>query len=226
MNYGIIVAAGKSERIGQDVDKAFLYLGSKPLVLYSIEAFEKCPDIDSVVLVTRKERVEVARNLMQIFAYSKVKKVVIGGATRQASVMNGLSAIEGDDVKIVCVHDGARPCVTSSIISETIKSAKKYGSGVAAIKIADTIKRVDKGLIVSATVDRTKLWATQTPQAFKYELLRKAMDVVVKKKTVVTDEAAALELAGIEVRLVPSSPANIKVTTIEDFQLVGKILRN
>jgi 2-C-methyl-D-erythritol 4-phosphate cytidylyltransferase len=96
---------------------------------------------------------------------------------------------------------------------------------VAAVKVTDTIKRVDKGMVVSGTVDRTKLWATQTPQAFKYELLKKAMETVIKKKVIVTDEASALELAGIEVRLVPSTPANIKVTTIEDFQLVGKLLR-
>jgi 2-C-methyl-D-erythritol 4-phosphate cytidylyltransferase len=224
MNFGVIVAGGKSERMGPEVDKAFLSLGMQPVLAYSLLAFEKCHDIDGVVLVVRKDRVDAARGMCQVFGCSKVKRIVPGGTSRQHSVSNGLEAL-GPDVTIVAVHDGARPCVTSDLISETIKSAKKHGSGVAAAKITDTVKQVDKGTTVSKTVDRTKLWTVQTPQTFELSRLLKAFDVVKKKKAIVTDEASAMELSGAEVRLVPSTLSNIKITTPDDLNLAAALLR-
>lgn len=224
MIFGIIVAAGKSERMGADVDKAFLSLGTRPVLAYSLVAFEQCPMIDGVILVVRKDRVESARGMAQMFGFSKVRAVIAGGATRQASVMNGLAEL-GDDVKIVAVHDGARPCVTAAVIEETIKSAKKHGSGVAAVKVSDTIKEVDRGTLVSRTVDRTKLWAVQTPQTFKVDWLKKAYAQASKKKAVVTDEASAVEALGEEVHLVPTSGLNIKITSPADLALAAMILK-
>jgi 2-C-methyl-D-erythritol 4-phosphate cytidylyltransferase len=224
MIFGIIVAAGKSERMGPDVDKAFLSLGTRPVLAYSLLAFEQCPLIDGVILVVRKDRMDSARGLAQIFGCDKVRKIVAGGASRQASVMTGLAAL-GDDVRVVAVHDGARPCVTSDLISETIKSAKRHGSGVAAVKITDTIKEVDRGMVVSRTVDRSKLWAVQTPQTFKVELLTRAYEHVGKKKLAITDEASAVETLGEEVHLVPAPLSNIKITTPEDLALAGMILK-
>lgn len=224
MIYGIIVAAGKSERMGADVDKAFLSLGTRPVVAYSLLAFEQCPVIDGVVLVVRKDRVDSARAMAQMFGCSKVRAVVPGGASRQASVMNGMAEL-GDDVKIVAVHDGARPCVTPALIEETVKFAKRSGSGVAAIKVTDTIKEVDRGTLVSRTVDRTKLWAVQTPQTFRTECLRRAYQNIGKKKLAVTDEASAVEAIGEEVHLVPSSALNIKITCPLDLSLAAMILK-
>lgn len=224
MNFGIIVAGGKSERMGPDVDKAFLSLGSKPVIAYSLTAFEKCPEIDGVILVVRKDRIESARAMAQLFGYSKVKRIVAGGNTRQSSVQNGLREL-GDDVKVVAVHDGARPCVTTEIIGETVRTAKKYGSGVAAVKITDTVKQVEAGLLVSKTVDRSKLWAVQTPQAFKRELLEKAFKVVSKKRMTVTDEASAVELVCDDVRLVPAALSNIKITTPNDLTLAAALMK-
>jgi 2-C-methyl-D-erythritol 4-phosphate cytidylyltransferase len=224
MNYGIVVAAGKSERMGPDVDKAFLSLGTRPVLAYSLLAFEQCPLIDGVILVVRKDRLEAAAGLAQVFGCSKVQKVVPGGATRQASVANGMAEL-GDEVTIVAVHDGARPCVTPELIAETVRSAKRAGSGVAATKIVDTIKEVERGSLVSRTVDRTKLWAVQTPQTFRRELLAEACQYVAKKKATVTDEASAVELIGREVHLVPGSWSNIKITTPEDLALAALLLR-
>ncbi len=224
MNYGVIVAGGKSERVGANVDKVFLNLGTQPVLAYSVLAFEKCPDIDGVILVVRKDRIEAARGMSQMFGCYKVKRIVAGGATRQASVLNGLNQLN-EDVKIVAVHDGARPCVTSAIISETVKSAKRYGSGVAAVKITDTVKHVDKGTIISKTVDRTKLWAVQTPQAFRVDLLLAAFKEVKKKKLDVTDEASAVELVCDDVRLVPAALSNIKITTADDLNLAAALLK-
>jgi 2-C-methyl-D-erythritol 4-phosphate cytidylyltransferase len=224
MIFGIIVAAGKSERMGSDVDKAFLSLGTRPVLAYSLLAFEQCPMIDGVVLVVRKDRMDSARGLAQIFGCDKVRKIVAGGLSRQLSVMNGLAEL-GDDVRTVVVHDGARPCVTSDLICETIKSAKRHGSGVAAVKITDTIKEVDRGMVVARTVDRKKLWAVQTPQSFKVELLTRAYGNVEKKKLAITDEASAVEALGEPVHLVPAPLANIKITTPEDLALAAMILK-
>ncbi|NQT91541.1 MAG: 2-C-methyl-D-erythritol 4-phosphate cytidylyltransferase [Lentisphaerae bacterium] len=223
MNYGVIVAAGRSERMGGKVDKAFLSLGMKPVLAHSLTAFEKCSDIAGVILVVRKDRVGAARNMAQMFGCTKVKRVVAGGVMRQVSVENGL-AVLGEDVGIVVVHDGARPCVTPELISETIKTAKRYGSGVAAVRITDTVKQVDKGYTVKKTLDRTKLWAVQTPQTFKREILEKSFAIVKKKGAKITDEASALELAGQKVHLVPATVSNIKVTAPEDLSLAAALL--
>jgi 2-C-methyl-D-erythritol 4-phosphate cytidylyltransferase len=139
-------------------------------------------------------------------------------------VLSGLAQLS-DDVRIVSVHDGARPCVTPELISETIASAKKYGSGVAASKITDTVKYVERGFKVAKTVDRTKLWAVQTPQTFKLDVLMKAFAVVQKKNASVTDEASAVELCGEEVRLVPSALPNVKITTPDDLTVAAALLR-
>lgn len=223
MNYGVVVAAGKSERMGPNVDKAFLSLGTKPVLAYSLLAFEKCHDIDGIVLVCRKDRMDSARAMASLFGVSKLKRVVAGGSMRQVSVSNGLEAC-GDDVDVVAVHDGARPCVTPELISETIKSAKRYGSGVAAVKVTDTVKHVDTGLTIARTVDRTKLWAVQTPQTFKLDLLKKAFDRVKKKKTTITDEASAVELVE-KVHLVVAPVSNIKITTADDLALAAALLK-
>jgi len=191
---------------------------------YSLMAFEHCPMIDGVILVVRKDRLESARGLVQVFGCSKVRKIVAGGVTRQASVRNGLKEL-GDDVDIVAIHDGARPCVTPRIIEETIRSAKRHRSGVAAVKITDTIKEAERTMVVTCTVDRTKLWAVQTPQTFSVDLLNKAYSFVEKKKLSVTDEASAVEALGEKVHLVPSSLSNIKITTPEDLALAATILK-
>jgi 2-C-methyl-D-erythritol 4-phosphate cytidylyltransferase len=223
MNYGVIVAAGKSERMGAKVDKAFVSLGPKPVLAYSLIVFERCLDIDGVCVVVRKDRVEAARAMANMYGCQKVKRVVAGGAMRQDSVQNGLDALP-DEVSIVAVHDGARPCVTEELISATIKSAKKYGSGVAAVPIADTVKEVEKGVTVSRTLDRSKLWAVQTPQTFRLDLLKQAFDAVRKKQLVVTDESSAVELISDDVRLVPAAVTNIKIATPDDLALVTALV--
>lgn len=224
MIFGVIVAAGKSERMGADVDKAFLSLGTRPVLAYSLMAFEQCPMIDGVVLVVRKDRVESARGLVQVFGCAKVRKIVAGGATRQMSVRNGLMEL-GDDVDIVAIHDGARPCVTPRVIEETILSARRHGTGVAAVKVTDTIKEAERTMVVSRTMDRTKLWAVQTPQTFGLELIRRAFSHIEKRKLSVTDEASAVEELGERVHLVPSTWSNIKITTPEDLTLAALILK-
>lgn len=223
INYGIVVAGGRSERMGAKVDKAFLSLGPKPVLAYSLMAYEECPDIDGVILVTRKERVGAGRNVAEMFGCAKVKHVVAGGAMRQISVQNGLDMLP-EGVKIVSVHDGARPCVTPELISATIRAAKQHGSGVAAVRISDTVKHVERGMTVTRTVDRSKLWAVQTPQTFKLSLLRRAFELVEEQKATVTDESSAVELTSQKVHLVQAPVTNIKITTPDDLAMATTLL--
>ena len=224
MNTVILVAAGKSERMGANTDKAFLSLGPRPVLAWSLLAFEQCSEIDQIVLVVRKEQVLAAKSVAQMFGISKLRDVVAGGARRQDSVQNGMKAMD-PDTRIVIVHDGARPCVTSELIVETIKGAKRNGCGIAASRVWDTIKYVERGSTVDHTVDRAKLWAVQTPQAFKVDLLNRAYKAVEAKKATVTDEAMAVELLGEPVRLVEWPRTNIKITTAEDLPLAAAVLK-
>ena len=224
MNSAIIVAAGKSERMGAGTDKAFLSLGPRPVLAWSLLAFEKCPDIDQIVLVVRKDQVGAARGVAQMFGISKLRSVIAGGARRQDSVWNGMEALD-PETRFVAVHDAARPCITSELISETLRSAKRTGSGVAASRVVDTIKFVERNATVDHTLDRDKLWAVQTPQTFKIDLLRKAYAELIKRGVVVTDEAAAVELINQPVKLVEWPKSNIKITTVEDIPLAAAVLR-
>ncbi len=199
-------------------------LGPKPVVAWSLLAFEQCSDIDQIVLVARKDQVMAARSVIQMFGISKALKVVAGGGRRQDSVLNGMAELD-PDTRIVVVHDGARPCVTPQLISETIKCAKRNGCGVAAARIWDTIKYVERGSTVTRTLDRSKLWAVQTPQAFNLELLRRAYREVASQNATVTDEAGAVELLGEVVRLVEWPLPNIKITTAEDLPLAAAAMK-
>ena len=219
----IIVAAGKSERMGAGTDKAFLNLGPKPVVAWSLLAFEHCADIDQIVLVVRKEQVVAAKAVARMFGISKVVAVVPGGSRRQDSVVNGLNALDVD-TRLVVVHDGARPCVTPETISETVKLARRSGAAVAGSRIWDSVKLVEKGTSVTRTEDRSKLWAVQTPQAFDVRLLKRAYAAVAERKLEVTDDASAVEQLGETVKIYETEKPNFKITTVEDLQMAAAVV--
>ena len=217
MTTAIIVAAGKSERMGAGTDKAFLSLVNKPVVAWSLLAFERCPDIDRIVLVVRKDQQVAAKAVCQMFGISKLQSIVAGGAKRQESVQAGFKACD-IDTRFVVIHDGARPCVTSDLISEVVKSVKRTPAVTVGRRITDTVKRVEK-----ATEDRDKLWAVQTPQAFQMKTLRAAFKALGERE--VTDECQAVELSGESVKILESRQPNFKITTVEDLQIAGAILK-
>ena len=219
----IIVAAGKSERMGTGADKAFLNLGPRPVVAWSLLAFERCPDVDQIVLVVRKEQLVAAKAVARMFGISKLLAVVPGGSKRQDSVMNGLKALD-IDARVVVIHDGSRPCVTSETISETVKLARRSGAAVVGRHIWDTVKVVEKGTQVTRTEDRSKLWAVQTPQAFDVKLLKRAYANVIEQKVEVTDDASAVELLGEPVKIYECNKPNLKITTVEDLRLAAAIV--
>ena len=219
----IIVAAGKSERMGAGTDKAFLNLGPKPVLAWSLLAFERCTDVDQVVVVVRKDQIVATKALARMFGISKVRAVVAGGAKRQDSVANGLKEMDSD-TRVVVVHDGARPCVKPETIAETVKVAKRVGAAVVGCHIWDTVKLVEKGTTVTRTEDRSKLWAVQTPQAFSASLIRRAYAEVAKRKVDVTDDAAAVELLGEPVKIVETDAPNLKITTVEDLRIAAAVV--
>ena len=222
MTTAIIVAAGKSERMGAGTDKAFLSLGNKPVVAWSLIAFERCPEVDRIVLVVRKDQLVASKAVVRMFGISKIQAIVPGGAKRQESVQAGLDACD-IDTRTVIVHDGARPCVTSDVISEVAKAAKRFPAVTVGRRMTDTVKRVEKGSVVAATEDREKLWTVQTPQAFQVKTIRAAYKALGKRD--VTDDCQAVELAGEQVKIIENLRPNFKITTVEDLQIARALLK-
>jgi len=223
MNAGIVAAAGRDSPMGPNVDRAFLSLGTRPVLAYSIVALEKCPDIDMVIIVVRRDRIDAAQAVAQMFGCAKVKRVVAGGAQRSGSVQAGLDALSSE-VRFVSVLDASRPCVTPDLISETLRQAKRYGSGVAAMRTEDSMKEVQKGLTVSRTVGRSHLWHSMTPQSYRVELLREGLKAARKKRLMLEDDAQAVELVD-SVHLVPTTVPNIRIASADDLTLAAAVLR-
>ena len=220
----IVVAAGKSDRMGPGTDKAFLNLGPKPVIAWSLLAFEGCSDVDQIVLVVRKDQQTAAKALVRMFGISKVRGIVPGGKERQDSVMAGLKAIDSD-TRLVVIHDGARPCVRPDTIAEVVKLAGRSGAAVVGRRIWDAVKYVEKGSQIDHTEDRSKLWAVQTPQAFAVQTIRKAYEKVVAEKKSVPDDSAAVELLGEPVKIFECNAMNLKITTVEDLQVAAGVLK-
>lgn len=221
---GIILAAGRSTRMGGTGNKQFLELLGKPLLTYSLAAFEACAVVDHVVLVRRPDYARQAEAIVQANGFQKIRAYVDGGLERQNSVWNGLSFCPRG-TEIVAVHDGARPLVTPELIQSTVASARERGTGIAASKVVDTLKEARDDASVVRTVDRTRLWAVQTPQTVRYELLRQAYHEVLNQHIVVTDEAAAVELIKQPVHLVRTPFYNLKITTPDDLAVAEALLR-
>ena len=224
MTTAIILAAGKSERMGKDVDKAFLSLVDKPVVAWSLLAFERCSSIDRIVMVVRKEQQLAAKAVCKMFGISKLDKIVPGGQRRQDSVAAGLAACDLD-TRTVVVHDGARPLVTSELVAEVVDAVKRYPAIAVGRPVSDTVKvcAKGKGAIVAETLSRERLWAVQTPQAFQMREFRAAFRAVGKNE--LTDDCQAVELNGGTVRILQSFKPNVKITTVEDLQLAAALLK-
>lgn len=224
MNAGIILAAGRGERMGAGTEKAFLELDGLPLIAYSLKAFDACGSIDAIVVVAPELRIDEVRSLCAALGIAKTAEVVAGGSTRQRSVMAGLAAIP-DGTGIVAIHDAARVLVTPALIDATVASAREHGSGIAAGKVVDTLKVADGDMKAVSTVDRTRLWAVATPQAFPADEIRNAYADAARRGHDVTDDAGAFEACGRTTRLVEWREPNFKITFPEDLGRASAILR-
>ena len=218
----IVVAAGRSSRMG-GVDKQLLRLGGIPVILHSLRAFESFSSTSSIVLVMSEDNFAAGINVVEESGLSKIVDVVVGGERRQDSVKIGLDVLASHVNEIpefVAVHDGARPFVDHELIERGMSTARAIGAGIAAVPVKDTIK-VAPHKIITDTLDRSELWAIQTPQIFRYDVLNTAHDVV---RDDVTDDASMVESSGGIVATFSGSDENIKITTPEDLHLASLIL--
>jgi 2-C-methyl-D-erythritol 4-phosphate cytidylyltransferase len=217
--WAVLVAAGRGERLGDERPKAFANLGGRPLLAESLERLEGSDWIESLVVVAPEEWEEPSILLAEELGAGKLHAVVTGGATRAGSVRAGLAEVQEDAV-VVVVHDAARPLLPEAVLERVVTGLDEGWDGaVAALELADTVKRAD-GAAVAETVDRTGLYAVQTPQAFRADVLRRA----VAGGGEATDCAGLVEAAGGRVRLVEGDRRLLKVTTAADLELVEQLL--
>lgn len=215
----IVLAAGQGKRMGTSVQKQYLEVAGKPVLYYSLHAFEESAIIDEVVLVVGQGQEAYCREeFVDKYQFKKVVAIVEGGKERYHSVWNGLQAIEKG---YVFIHDGARPFVTEEILSRAYEEVKKWKACVVGMPVKDTIKVTDDDACVKETPDRRFLWMIQTPQVFSCELVKAAYGMLMQKEEIqVTDDAMVVEsMLGIKVKLVLGSYENIKITTPEDLKI-------
>lgn len=213
---GVVIAAGGlGTRLGGRLPKQFRSLGSVPILTATVSHFVRHPRVRAVVVAAPPGHLERARRVLARLPGRVRPTVVPGGPTRQASVAAALAALPAD-VSLVVVHDAVRPFITRSLVDRVVAAARTTGAAVCAWPVAETIKRVRGGL-VEATLDRSELWAVQTPQVFRAALLREAHDKARRDGVTGTDDAMLVERLGQPVRVVPGSPDNIKITTAADL---------
>lgn len=222
----IVLSAGKGSRMNSNTHKQYLLLNGRPVITYALEAFEKSP-VEEVVLVTGPGEEEYCRKeIVEAYGFRKVGKIVAGGKERYHSVFRGLQAVS--DSEYVLIHDGARPFVTEEMISRTMETVKKTEACVVGMHVKDTIKITDEKDVVKETPDRKHVWMVQTPQAFSYSLIYHAYEKLLRQEdAAITDDAMVVEkICHVPVTLIEGSYRNIKITTPEDMLIAEAFLKD
>lgn len=218
----IVPAAGTGSRYSKTKNKLLENLNGTPVIVKTLQELSKIESINEIIVCTSVDLLGEIKNLVDCYELSKVKKVILGGSTRQESVFNGLKQTSAD---YVLIHDGARPIISVDIIENSIKMAIKKGASIVAVPAKDTIKRVDKDTNqVLETLNRSELWNVQTPQVFKYSNLLEGHEKY--KKDSFTDDSAIIEKLGHPVYVVKGSYKNIKITTEEDLHIAEIFLNS
>jgi len=210
--------------MGPNIDKLFLELHGVPVVAHTWRAFDGIEQIDELILVVREGMELAFQELAREYEFRKPFRLVLGGKERQDSVWNGLMAL-APECEVVAIQDAARPCTSRALIIATLEAARQVGAAVAAQPVTDTIKESANGKLIERTLDRSRLWAVQTPQTFITEVILKALTEVRKRSLSVTDDTAACELIGQPVELVISTEPNPKITRKEDLPYAEMLLR-
>ena len=218
----VIVAAGSARRM-EGVDKVLAPLGELPVLVHTLYAFQDCPAVEEIVVVTRENLLVEVGRICREFAFDKVSKVVVGGEERIHSVQAGLGEVR-PEAELIAIHDGARPLVTGEMIGQAVEAAALTGAAAPALPLTDTVKRVQDGR-TEETVDRSQLRAVQTPQVFEAGLIRAATKKALEDGQLLTDDCGAVERLGMPVTLIQGSRENIKITTPLDLVLGEAILR-
>jgi 2-C-methyl-D-erythritol 4-phosphate cytidylyltransferase/2-C-methyl-D-erythritol 2,4-cyclodiphosphate synthase len=217
----IIVAAGVGKRMGHAVSKQYLHVGGKPIVVHALAAFAATPAVEAIVLVVGEQDLAFAQSLVEQYGVDKVAAIVPGGSERQHSVRLGLEALEqvaSPQPEWVLVHDAARPLVTVEVVERSLAAAMAgAGAAVPGVRVKDTIKTVNEEGIIIATPERNRLWAVQTPQAFRLSILREAHRRAREESFLGTDDAMLVERIGVAVSISQGDEQNVKVTTPADL---------
>ena len=210
----IIVGGGSSTRMG--FDKLFAQLGNQTVIEYSIHAFIECSFISNLIIAISNKSRERLENIVAKIKTDKDITIIEGGTTRRNSVAKGLNLLN-DKCSYVAIHDGARPWIKPNQIIKVLECAKEYGAAASGRPITDTIKKCDKDSTVIGSISREFLWAMETPQIFRYQLIKEAYDFIIKKGIEVTDEVSAVNHYGKPVKIVQDEWKNPKITFPEDL---------
>ncbi|MGH9511216.1 MAG: 2-C-methyl-D-erythritol 4-phosphate cytidylyltransferase [Terriglobales bacterium] len=232
----IIPAAGLGTRMASSADssrkkgsaKQFAELGGTPILIHTIRKFSATPSLSGIWIALRKNEIQSFRARLDKEGLTDIQ-LVEGGEHRQHSVAKALAAVTAAPEDIVLVHDGVRPFVTNQIIQDVIQGAMKYGAAIAGLPAVDTVKQVDRtadGAIITATMPRERLVMAQTPQGFRYDVLKKAFDEADADGFLGTDESSLVERSGHEVAVVMGSVRNIKITNPSDLELAEFYLKS
>jgi 2-C-methyl-D-erythritol 4-phosphate cytidylyltransferase len=221
---GIIVAAGKGIRMNRPVRKQYLTLAGYPLLCHTLAAVDACPLIARILLVIPEDDFDYCRrHVLSVLSTKNEITLVAGGAERQDSVYNGLLATPHGG-GIVVIHDGVRPFVDEDTFTRCIEAAMTAGACISGIPVSDTVKQVGASAVIEKTLDRETLWLAQTPQVFRYDIIRKAHEKARETGVKGTDDALLVERMGYDVKIVPGSRYNMKITTPEDMKLAEAML--
>ena len=220
----IIVAAGNGKRMKSAIAKQYLDLKGRSILSYTIDKFEESPVVNEIILVTGKDEIEyVKTEIIDRYGFTKVKSIVEGGSERQYSVENGLNNVS-DDCDIVMIHDGVRPFIEGNSIATLVEDTAKFGACVMGVFVKDTIKLCDENGFVVDTPDRNLLWHAQTPQCFKYDIIKKAYQKAKEDNYLGTDDSMLVERTGQKIKMIEGSYDNIKITTPEDLYVGERVL--
>ena len=205
-------------------DKMFALLAGKPVVWHSINAFETTREVNEIIIVAKPDRVAEFEDLVRSAKFKKVSAIVAGGAERHNSVWNGLQAVRSDGSEFLAIHDGARPLTTPKLIRSCLEAAKDHGAACCASPIPDTVKRASIEQMVQESVERTGLWAMQTPQVFASGLILQAYAGLMARNEMVTDEVSAVQKLGKKIFLLKNEDWNFKITFPHDIELAEHVL--
>src|SRR5208283_1853457 len=227
----ILPAAGFGRRFGAGENKSLYEFMGRPLVVWALQALQAVADIGEIIPVVKEEDLKAAADLVEHYKITKVRQIVPGGRDRQDSVYNGLRALD-KETSVVVIHDGARPLVDGLLIKSSISELDSFDGIVAGVPVKDTIKEAHggkilrEGIIVKKTLERTALWAVQTPQTFCYAKIREAHGRAHAEGFYATDDAALVEHYGGRVRIIQGSYLNLKITTLEDVNIAETLYRH
>jgi 2-C-methyl-D-erythritol 4-phosphate cytidylyltransferase len=220
----IFPAAGQGKRMEVGVNKVFLELLGKPILVHTVLAFSKCAAIDDLIVVVAPEEVAVVTTLLRAVPNLKPWQVIAGSTERQYSIANGLAALH-ENTDIVLVHDGARPLTSDTVITAVVEESRRSGATVTGVPAKNTIKIVDEDQVVMATPERNTLWSVQTPQGFQRNIILNAYKKAEEDHFLGTDDSSLVERLGIKVKVVKGEYSNLKITTPEDFIIAEAFLR-